>query len=176
MFVVEVKLIEPLNLIIRGSKDANLDKVNCFIPSLNSEAYSLNEAYTKISQVFEPKRASHTGNVFKKCYYLCKERGEWYPLDHLREIKQSEYEKYLLLDYKVFYRTKNDNILLYSLSEREKKLWNEITDNGITGREIKELFKEDEFFHIVETINSLIAKGLIDEHSRKVAELHRHDG
>jgi len=76
----------------------------------------------------------------------------------------------------VFYRTKNDNILLYSLSEREKKLWNEITDNGITGREIKELFKEDEFFHIVETINSLIAKGLIDEHSRKVAELHRHDG
>lgn len=157
---VEIILCEPLNLIIRGSKKANLDGVKCFIPSLDIEASSLNDAYSKISQVFEPKRISHTGNVFNKCYYM--HDNNWRQLDYLRENEEGKYEESLFLDYKVFIVNNNDKILYNKLSEHEQKLFNAITDKGITGIEIKELFNNDKKVYI-EVINNLINKGLIIE-------------
>lgn len=118
---VEVVLKEALYLIIRGSKRATLDNVKCFIPSLNMETNSLNEAYTKISQAFEPKRRSYTGNVFKKCYYRSQSNGDiWYPLDSLREIEEEKYEENLVLDYKVFSGVKITKTFMINYQKKNK--------------------------------------------------------
>lgn len=53
---------------------------------------TLNHAYTKLSESFEPWRISHTGNVYTRVFY--KERNEkWYPLDSLRNEKLAEQEQ-----------------------------------------------------------------------------------
>lgn len=44
---------------------------------------SLNHAYTRLSELFEPWRISHTGNIYKQVLYREK-NGKWYPLDLLR--------------------------------------------------------------------------------------------
>lgn len=72
---VEIVLKEDLYLILRPNKDARLDDCVCSIPSLpTAEAKSVNHAYTLVSTAFEPKRRSHSGNVFRKVYYASKLR------------------------------------------------------------------------------------------------------
>jgi hypothetical protein len=44
---------------------------------------SLNHAYTKLSEVFETWRISHTGNIYTRVLYR-ERNGIWYPLDILR--------------------------------------------------------------------------------------------
>ena len=44
---------------------------------------SLNHAYTKLSEVFETWRISHTGNIYTRVLYQ-ERNGKWYPLDLLR--------------------------------------------------------------------------------------------
>lgn len=44
---------------------------------------SLNEAYSKLSEIYEKERKSHTGNIFLKILY--KEKTNFYPLDKLRK-------------------------------------------------------------------------------------------
>jgi hypothetical protein len=44
---------------------------------------SLNHAYTKLSEVFERWRISHTGNIYERVLYQ-EQNGKWYPLDVLR--------------------------------------------------------------------------------------------
>ena len=46
-------------------------------------ATSLNHAYTLLSEIFEPWRISHTGNIYARVLYRAK-NGRWYPLDLLR--------------------------------------------------------------------------------------------
>ena len=48
------------------------------------KAHSLNEAYRRISETFEPRRRSVGGNVFRSCYYFNAERDEWRPIGELR--------------------------------------------------------------------------------------------
>ena len=57
---------------LRGTKPALLRQVECHIPHLDLAVNSLNQAYTRISEVFEPHRRSHTGNVFERCAYFDK--------------------------------------------------------------------------------------------------------
>jgi hypothetical protein len=58
-------------------------------------AYSLNHAYTRLSQKFETHRISNTGNVYSKVFY--QDRDErWYPLDDLRIGVQARAERRLL--------------------------------------------------------------------------------
>jgi len=45
---------------------------------------SLNEAYRRISETFEPRRRSVGGNVFRSCYYFNAERDQWRPIGELR--------------------------------------------------------------------------------------------
>lgn len=52
-------------------------------PELNN-AISLNHAYTLLSEKIEKHRISHTGNIYKRCYYKEK-NGKWYPLKLLRD-------------------------------------------------------------------------------------------
>lgn len=44
---------------------------------------SLNHAYTKLSEIFETWRISHTGNIYARVLYQ-ERNGTWYPLDILR--------------------------------------------------------------------------------------------
>lgn len=72
-----------LALRLRGTKLATLERVTCWIPSLEIRAQSLNHAYRLISEQFEPRRISHTGNVFELGY--CKPFDRWVSLDALRK-------------------------------------------------------------------------------------------
>ena len=44
---------------------------------------SLNHAYTKLSELFETSRISHTGNIYTRVLYQ-ERNAKWYPLDLLR--------------------------------------------------------------------------------------------
>ncbi len=78
-------LLEPLKMELRGGvKDAKLIYCNCAIPALNREAKSPNHAYTLLSQIYEPRRMSHTGNAFTKIYYLNRDKKTWEQLDQIR--------------------------------------------------------------------------------------------
>ena len=47
-------------------------------------ARSLNHAFTCLSEIFEPWRDSHTGNVYERVFY--QEQGDrWYPLKDIRD-------------------------------------------------------------------------------------------
>jgi hypothetical protein len=82
---VELVLDEPLNLRKRGSKSPRLEDVRCHVPALRDATYqSLNEAYRRISEVFEPTRRSAGGNVFLNVYYFDEDRSSWRPLGELR--------------------------------------------------------------------------------------------
>lgn len=46
---------------------------------------SLNHAFTRLSEAYEPWRISHTGNIFTRILYQeTDDAGTWYPLDVLR--------------------------------------------------------------------------------------------
>lgn len=45
---------------------------------------SLNHAFTTLSEIYEPWRKSHTGNIYTRVLYKEK-NGRWYPLDVLRD-------------------------------------------------------------------------------------------
>ena len=99
--LVQVFMTEPLSLLLRGTKKAQLRGGACKIPALDgAEAGSLNQAYTLISQQFQPSRRSHTGNVFRVAF--CRDRDEdgcerWRRLDDLRDRHVAEYEQEVLL-------------------------------------------------------------------------------
>ena len=68
------------------------------IPKLNNrEAFSLNQAYTLISQKYEKHRGSHTGNVFNKVFY--QEGDDYYPLETLRNQIVYEIEEKIGMNY-----------------------------------------------------------------------------
>ena len=82
---VEVVLEEPLFLCFHGTKKAKLDPAKCIVPTLGRlTVSSLNEAYRRISEKFEPGRRSAGGNVFRSCYYFDLERNQWRPIGELR--------------------------------------------------------------------------------------------
>lgn len=84
--VVEINLLEDLYLLFRAGKNPTLMGAKCSIPSLDVEAASVNEAYTKISTAFEPSRRSHTGNVFN-CVFAAKDEILT-PLNELRLLME----------------------------------------------------------------------------------------
>ena len=88
-FFIELELLQQLHICLPGgTKRATLGDCNCGIPALSREAISLNHAYSLISEVFEPHRKGHGGNVFKKVFY---EYGAAIaPLDVLRIQKEKE--------------------------------------------------------------------------------------
>jgi len=87
---VAFTLKAELLLLIRGGKNSILRECPCQIPALQTEAASVNEAYTKISIAFQPSRRSHSGNVFRYVFYEC--AGFLRPLNELRFAKESEPE------------------------------------------------------------------------------------
>ena len=82
---VEVLLEEPLYLWSHGTKRATLKPARCTVPALKDlRAESLNEAYRRISERFEPHRRSVGGNVFRCVYYFEPALDQWRPIGELR--------------------------------------------------------------------------------------------
>lgn len=103
---VRATLQEPLKVCIRGAQVAELSACRVCIPALERTADSVNEAYTRISEVFEPQRRSHTGNVFAKVCYWDKLRGCWRLLGDRRDELLGEAEQTLrILHQRWWYRT-----------------------------------------------------------------------
>ena len=80
---VEGKLDAPVMLQVRGDQEARLSPCPCTIPSLKRTADSLNHAFTLISEAFETKRRSHSGNAFERVYTQVT-AGKWQTLDEIR--------------------------------------------------------------------------------------------
>lgn len=91
--LVAVTLKEDLFLLLRGTKPARLEPVECTIPALESDAKSLNHAYRLTSEVFEPRRRSHAGNVFQEAFV--NNGTVWAELDALRSGIEAKYEHLL---------------------------------------------------------------------------------
>jgi hypothetical protein len=65
------------------------------LPDIRLRAGSVNEAYSKASKHFEPKRVSHTGNVFDLASYFDTSdprQSGLRPLRALREAKEAVLE------------------------------------------------------------------------------------
>src|SRR5438132_7583590 len=91
---IQFQLDGDLILHLRGTKLAELEECPCSLPTLNDRSVaSVNDAYTKLSEHYEPWRRSHTGNVFEKVY--CFEEGKAIQLDILRSHATAEFEKKL---------------------------------------------------------------------------------
>jgi hypothetical protein len=92
-FLVEFTLRELLQLRLRGTKLGNLERCECLLPGFEDVAVtSLNQAYTRLSERYEPKRKSHTGNVFQVVFYRDPVTGQPRPLEDLRVKAVREWE------------------------------------------------------------------------------------
>lgn len=97
----EALLQEPLEMRFRGTKRAVLAPCSCAVPALDGVdaplmAESLNHAYTKLSERFEPYRRSHTGNAFQLVFYLgvgADREHSWEPLETLRKRFERKIEQ-----------------------------------------------------------------------------------
>ena len=88
---------EEVQLRLRGTRHAELEPCQCQLTSLGAASdmvSSINEAYTRLSERYEPKRHSHTANVFTKVYYL-DPTGKARPLNTLRQEAEAAMEKKL---------------------------------------------------------------------------------
>jgi hypothetical protein len=92
--LVEICLVEPLVLRMRGTKPAVLRAARCSIPALARNVDTLNQAYSAIAGHFEPWRRSTTGNVFRKVYHAALVDGKkvWRRLELLRSAAESDLE------------------------------------------------------------------------------------
>lgn len=68
-YLIEIELLNDLKIKNRGTKFPRLELCNVKTTNLSIDGKSLNEIYSKISQVYEKHRMSHTGNVFDKVYF-----------------------------------------------------------------------------------------------------------
>ena len=89
--LIPVRLKEHLWLRHRGTKNPELHSCRCALPEpLRGETgedrlpSSLNQAYTRLSEIFETYRSTHTGNVFEKGYFRIPTREEWKKLNDFR--------------------------------------------------------------------------------------------
>jgi hypothetical protein len=58
---------------------------------------SLNYAFTRLSEVFEPWRKAHTGSIYERVFYLEHDRY-WYPLKDLRDRTLATAERKLIAE------------------------------------------------------------------------------
>lgn len=56
---------------------------------------SLNEAFTRLSECYEPWRKSHTGSIYERVLYK-ETDGLWYPLDVIRDTALAEDENRMI--------------------------------------------------------------------------------
>ncbi|MEQ1761055.1 MAG: DUF3293 domain-containing protein [Vicinamibacterales bacterium] len=93
---VEIVLEEDLELRLRGTKPALLGDVACKIPAMqDKQASSLNEAYRRVSEKFEPTRRSAGGNVFLNAFHKPTDDAWLVSLNTLRDERVGVWDAYL---------------------------------------------------------------------------------
>lgn len=82
---------------LEGLEPKGLTTSTVKLPSelFSEPADSLNHAFTLLSELYEPWRKSHTGNIYQRILYQEK-NGKWYPLDVLRNAAIAEDEHQLI--------------------------------------------------------------------------------
>lgn len=82
---------------LEGAQPKGLLVSSVELPEAVSEepCQSLNHAFTLLSEVFEPWRQSHTGNVYQRMLYQ-ESNGKWYPLERLRRAAEATEEHALI--------------------------------------------------------------------------------
>jgi hypothetical protein len=80
-------------LLTEGVRAAGLVSTTIQLPEgiWKDPVTSVNHAYTKLSEIFEPWRISHTGNVYSRVLYTEK-NNKWYPLEVLRNAALDKQE------------------------------------------------------------------------------------
>lgn len=73
-------------LVVEGMQPKGIITSQILIPPVVSEEplNSLNHAFTRLSEMYEPWRKSHTGNIYERVFYQ-EADGRWYPLNILRD-------------------------------------------------------------------------------------------
>lgn len=86
-------------LTIRGNKAEALTASQIRLPDdvSRDHAISLNHAFTLLSEVYEPWRKAHTGNVYDRFLYQ-EADGLWYPLKLLRDASVAKEEQKIAYD------------------------------------------------------------------------------
>lgn len=86
-------------LTIEGNEPVGLTSSSIHLPDfIGAETcISLNHAFTRLSEVFEPWRLAHTGSVYDRFLYQEKD-GKWYPLRLLRDAAQAKQEQAIAHD------------------------------------------------------------------------------
>jgi hypothetical protein len=81
-------------LLTQGPEAIGLESTTIKLPKdvWKEPVASLNHAFTKLSEIYEPWRISHTGNIYTRILYMEKDK-KWYPLDLLRNITLAEKEQ-----------------------------------------------------------------------------------
>jgi hypothetical protein len=81
-------------LLTEGPKAVGLQSTTICLPEpvFKNPVNSLNHAFTKLSEMYEPWRISHTGNVYQRFLYEEKD-GRWYPLELLRNAALAKKEQ-----------------------------------------------------------------------------------
>lgn len=65
------------------------------LAGVDGPADSLNHAFTLLSEILEPWRKSHTGNVYERVFYQDSDRY-WYPLRDLRDAALASAERQII--------------------------------------------------------------------------------
>lgn len=80
---------------LQGTQTKDISTSRVIVPAPVSEypLESLNHAFTRLSEKYEPWRKSHTGNIYDRVLYQEK-NGRWYPLNVLRNaaVAKDEHE------------------------------------------------------------------------------------
>ncbi len=90
-----ILLRESLRIEAYGTKSTRLLPCACWLPGLDREAISVNQAGTFLSEVFEPKRHSHTVNVYRDIF-LAQEGEKMIPLDVKRKKAEAAAEAFVM--------------------------------------------------------------------------------
>ncbi len=93
--LVAFAIREDLKLHLRGTKLAQLEPCECELEGFPEDlaVTSINQAYTRLSERYEPTRKSHSGNVFTKVFFM---KGNLLlPLAELRVREVARLEKRL---------------------------------------------------------------------------------
>ncbi len=74
-----------LSLLLEGMEPRSIESGMVILPDAGGlmPVDSLNYAFTRLSEVFEPWRKAHTGSIYERIFYL-DNNGLWYPLKDLR--------------------------------------------------------------------------------------------
>lgn len=84
---------------LHGTQPKSIETSTVIVPTQISSLplESLNHTFTRLSEVCEPWRKSHTGNIYNRVLYQEK-NGRWYPLSVLRNAAIAKDEHELIKD------------------------------------------------------------------------------